>query len=1117
MRKGYILLLVLLFAGIQSLTAQRKISGTVTNSADNTPVWGATIQIKGTEVSVTTDASGNYSIKVPKKKNVIIVSFDDMKTQEIELGDANTVDIMLEPEPKKAESLTVTALNIPREKKVLGYALDEVKGENLQQDGTANVINSLSGRVAGAQVINSPGNLAGSTRILFRGINSISGNNQPLIIVDGIIIDNSNYNTLNTARGAGGYDYGNMGQDINPDNVASISVLKGANAAALYGSRAANGAIMITTKKGEKPEGKQIGIEFNTGLSFELAGDLPKYQNEYGGGLGGLDPSKWEIKTYPDNSGYYKIPGVDSHGNAYQSFDLGNDYSSDQSFGPKYTTTAAQFLRARGISVPAGSIYESQSIYYRPWNSFDSDDKDNYGQSIAWASPKHDVRDYFQTGVGWTNNIAFTGGGENSRFRLGLGSYNSSGYMPNSILDRYTVNLGATINLVKNIQVFTNINYISTAVKGRSETGIGGNNPMVQFNQWGQRQLDMDALKSYQYSDGSQRTWNRTSMDDGTPVYANNPYWDQKMNYESDQRNRYYGNVGVSWQITDWLSAVGKANLDNYTFRTQERAAIGSASESLYREDVHTNSELNLDFLFLVDKTFARSWRLTANFGGNLMDRNYKMNSGETVGGLLVPEVFSVNNALSSIADDYHYEKQINSLYGSGTLGWKNMLFLDLTLRNDWSSVLPSNNNSNLYPSAALSFVLTELPVIHKARWLSLAKIRGGWAKAGNDYDPYTNSFTRGNPANPNGYIYHFPPTEQYTVTPSLDNPNLRPEVTNSWEIGTELRFLKNRLGVDFTYYNKTSTDQILPASVSAASGFETQFINAGKITNKGIELGFTAVPIRIKKSFEWILNANFSKNNSQVADLMQGITSIPIGVGPYNISVNAVAGMEYGQLMGTNFIFDEDGNKVVDKDGRYLSSGVMALGSVLPAWNMGIGNEFKILGVDVKILFDIQHGGKFFSNTKMWGIYTGMLEETTQDNMREKGIIIDATAAKYVDGKVVYNADGTAQTVGQNIKVVDAQTWCTDHYNGPAAQNVLDASYIKLREVTISYTIPGRLTGPVKNLKVGIFGRNLATFGTAMVGIDPEQTTSSGNIQGIEGAGLPSARTFGFNIGFNF
>jgi TonB-linked SusC/RagA family outer membrane protein len=1123
MRKFTIFLALMFFIGLQVAHAQRSISGKVTSSDDGAGIPGATVLVKGTAIGAITDVDGKFTLTVPKDKNVILVSYVGMKAQEIELGTDNVVNVTLQPSVQELEGVVVTALGVTREKKALGYSVQDVKGGALQKDGSANVINQLSGRIAGVQVTSASGNMGGSSRILIRGINSISGNNQPLFVIDGTIIDNSDFNTTDAARGAGGYDYGNMAQDINPDDVASISVLKGANAAALYGSRAANGVILVTTKKGEK-KGKQIGVEFSTGMSFEQVSYLPEYQNDYGGGNGGLDAGNWEMQTYEDNSGYYKISGVDADGNAFQSFDLGMDYGIDESFGPKYTTSAGKFISDWGESMGAtfnnleGSSYYNQPIYYRPYNSFDSWDTENYGKSIEWKSPTHDVKDFFNTGIGWSNNVAFSGGGNNSQIRVGLGTFNSSGYMPNSKLDKYTVNVSANANLTKDLKAFGDVTYISTKTKGRSETGYGDVNPVERFNQWGQRQLDMEVQKSYINPDGTQRSWNRSAMGDATPAYSNNPYWDRNMNYQNDKRDRYYGNVGLSWQITSWLRAQGKVNLDNYQFRTEERVAIGSASQSFYRQQVRTNSELNAEFLFLVDKTFSTDWRLNANFGGNMMDRNYKLISGSTVGGLIIPELYNLGNSLTNVAYNTQNWKRINSLYGSASLGWKGMVYLDVTLRNDWSSTLPAGKNSYLYPSVSLGWVVSELPAIKTAKWLTFAKVRGSWAQVGNDTDPYRTSLSYNYFADDNGYPYHFTPNGLFTLPTTLNNPNLKPEMTRSWEIGAELKFLDNRLGLDFTYYNKASKDQIIPVAVSGATGYTLQVLNAGKITNNGIELFLTAVPVRVKNIFEWTVTGNFSKNTNKVVELYPGIDNLQLGVGPFNVTVNAAVGEEYGQLMGTDYIYDENGNKVVDADGRYLQSGVKSLGSVLPDWNLGVGSDFKVFGFDLRVLIDIQHGGKFFSTTKMWGTYTGILAASAENGIRENGIVIDGmTALLDGDGNVVFNPDGTAQVTGKNTAVLDARTWCTDHYDGPAAQNVMDADYVKLREITLSYTIPAKLTGPIQNLKVGLFARNLATWGTAMKGIDPETNTSSGNIQGIEGAGLPSTRTFGFNIGFNF
>jgi outer membrane receptor protein involved in Fe transport len=489
------------------------------------------------------------------------------------------------------------------------------------------------------------------------------------------------------------------------------------------------------------------------------------------------------------------------------------------------------------------------------------------------------------------------------------------------------------------------------------------------------------------------------------------------------------------------------------------------------------------------------------------------------VGGLIIPELYTVSNSLTNVASDFKSWKRINSLYGSASLGWRSMIYLDATLRNDWSSALPKTDNSYLYPSVSLSFLISELPGVKAAKWLTLAKVRGSWAQVGNDTDPYRTSLNYAFMLDANGYPYHFPPYGLFTLPTTLNNAALKPEMTKSWEVGAELKFFDNRLGLDFTYYSKDSKNQIIPVAVSGSSGYTFQVLNAGLITNKGIELFLSAVPVRLKnKKFDWTITVNFAKNTNKVVELYPGIDNLQLGTAPFLVTVNAKVGEAYGQIMGSDFIYDESGKKVVGSNGRYLVSAVKPLGSVLPDWNMGIGNEFNVFGFNLSVLFDFQQGGKFFSTTYMWGTYTGILAGSAVGDMREKGVVIDASVAKYDDaGAVIYNPDGTAQVTGANTTNIDAYTWTTDHYNGPAAQNVFDASYIKLRELTLSYTIPAKLTGPVKNLKIGLYGRNLATFNTALKGIDPETSNSSGNVQGIEGAGLPMLRNFGFNVGFNF
>ena len=1129
MRKLTLLLSLMLLIGLQAAFAQRTITGKVTSSEDGSSIPGATVLVKGTTVGAITDLDGNYKLAVPAGKDVIMVSYVGMKTVEITLGDQDIINVVLTPEIVELEGVVITALGVTREKKALGYSVQDLKGDQLNQDGAGSVISSLSGKVSGVQINTGAGAMGGSSRVLIRGVNSINGNNNPLFIIDGVPIDNSDFNSYSTSRGAGGYDYGNMAQDINPDNIESMSVLKGANAAALYGSRAANGVILITTKKGEQQKGKLIGIDFSTGLNFEQVAYLPDYQTTYGGGNGGLGGS-WEIKYYTDESGHYKVSGVDADGNPFNSFDLGMDYGIDESWGPAYASTAGEFIPTQdfGYTLDAANqakfdeLYGTKPIYYRAYNSFQDWDTENYGKSIEWKKPANGAKEFFQTGLGWQNSIAFTGGSEKATFRLGLNSLNSSGYMPNSELDKYTVSFSGKANLTQKLSAFTDMTYINTQTKGRPETGYGDLNPMERINQWGQTQLDYETMKTYINPDGSQISWNRVSMDDPTPNYSDNPYWARNMCYENDIRNRLYGNVGLSWAITDWLTGRGKLNLDTYTFQVYERVAVGSAAQSFFRQNEYFNSEFNAEYLLLFDKTFAKDWRITGNIGGNYRNQKYRSIASTTVGGLFIPELYTLSNAPSNSSLTEQTWKRVNSLYGSASFGWRSMIYVDVTARNDWSSTLPESDNSYFYPSVSVSWVFSELKPLKEAKWLTFGKIRGGWAKVGNDTDPYNILRRYANMLDADGYPYQFGSLAMYTLPTTLNNPKLRPETTKSWELGAELKFINNRIGLDFTYYSKNTIDQILPVAISGATGYSFKLMNAGEISNKGIEAMLTLVPIRYKDKFEWTLTGNFGKNKNDVVSLTEGIENLQLGVGPFNISVNALVGQPYGQLMGTDFIYDANGNKVVDQDGRYLkTSDVRALGSVLPDWNLGIGNQFKIFGFKLGCLIDIQHGGHFFSTTKMWGTYSGILAASAEGTMREDGVVIDAPVAKYdANGDLLYNADGETVQVEDNwnTTVLDARIYCSDFYDGPAAQNVLDASYVKLRELTLSYTIPTKYTGPVHNLNIGLYGRNLATWGVAMKGIDPESaTTSAGNVQGIEGACLPSLRNFGFNISFNF
>lgn len=1087
MKRSILLLVYLVFLGVQVANAQnRTITGLVTSSEDGLALQGVSVSLKGTTQGTITDADGHYSIQVESNDQVMVFSFIGMAPREIVAGTSTVLDVVLDPGDIILDEVVVTALGLSREKKALGYSVQEVSGTELSESRDANIVNSLSGKVAGVSVTGAQGNMGGSSRILIRGASSVNGNNQPLFVVDGIPFDNSGFNTRDTERGGGGYDYGNMAQDINPDDIENISVLKGPTAAAIYGSRAANGVILITTKKGSRKKG--IGVSINSGITFEQVALLPKYQNTYGGGgenvFGG---SEWHTTEIIDGTEYNVV-----------------DFGVDESWGPKY---------------------DGQMALH--WDSFDAWDTQNYMVPREWKAPDADVIDFFETGTTFTNNVALDGGNESARFRLSYTNMNLKGYMPNSSLKRNTVSFNGSSKLGQKLEAFAAISYINNQALGRASTGYGGNNIMQKFNQWGQRQLDMKRLSNYQNPDGSMRTWNRTSWDDSTPAFADNPYWTRYKNYQEDQRDRYFGNIGIKWNITDWLAFQAKVNQDQYQFTQMERIAIGSQALSQYEEIHRSNMERNSEALFLINKDLTEELSLSATLGGNRMYYEYSRNNAITKGGLNIPDYYSVTNSVAPAAtDNFSKYKAINSLLGSATLGYQNLVYLDLTLRNDWSSTLPAEANSYLYYSLSSSFVFTELAAFNNMQWFTFGKIRAGWAKVGNDTDPYKLDPYYVQPLDVDLYPYHYwGYNALYSLPNELNNPQLRPETTASLEFGADLKFLNNRLGIDFTYYDMSTTDQIVNLRVPSGTGYKYKLTNAGEITNKGIELMLTGSPIRTSNGFEWDIVVNWARNRNEVVSLAPGVDNYQLAVGPFNVTVNATVGETYGALMGTDFVYDQEGNKVVDEYGEYISSGVKVIGHVLPDWTAGITNRFSFKGIDVSFLIDIREGGQYHSTTYMWGMCTGILEGTAiptsnGNTIREDGLVLDAMTAAYdANGNVIFNEDGSALVSGKNDVNIPGYYYAVDHYSGPAAQCVFDASYIKLRDLRIGYTLPGRIAGPFESIRIAAFGKNLAMWGTdpGNPHVDPENTTSSGNIQGMEGGALPSLRQFGVNLSVKF
>ena len=1064
--KKIALLLVFFAIGLQVLMAQTKeITGKVTSAEDGGGIPGVTISIKGTTLGTITDMDGVFTLKVPQDAKTLIFAFVSMTTQEVAIGNQTTINVKMASERISVDEVVVTALGITREKKALGYSVTEVKGDELlrARGGVSNPIQSLAGKVAGLQITGASGNMGGSSKVILRGVKSLSGNNQPLFVVDGVPIEGSDFNTTDAARGAGGYDYGNLIQDINPDDIASMSVLKGPNAAALYGSRASNGVIMITTKKGTKNAG--LGVTFNSSIGFERVNKLPIMQKEYGGGYS-LTPTEINGVTY-------NVP----------------EYATDESWGPKYDPNL-QYLSWYNVAK-----WEAGGKVGNPTTS-------------PWVSPKNDIIDFFELGQSYTNNVSISQASDFASVRASYSNTNLSGYMPNSTMQKNSFSLNATATDKKVYELFTNISYLNQAAKGRPETGYGDNNVMQKFIQWGQRQLDMKELKDfYQFPDGTQAGWNRNDWNDPTLAYSNNPYWSRYKNYQNDTRDRLYGNIGTKLNLLESLKFQYKLNLDFFSDKQYERNAVYSQEQSAFNEAQRQQHEINHEFLFMFNKKL-KDLTIAVNAGSNLMYQKYQRIEGKTIGGLVIPEFYNFQNSLDpALATNYKREKSIQSVMASTNLGYKNFAFLDATVRNDWSSALPQGNNSYFYPSVTASLVFSQLL---QSDFLSLGKIRAGWAKVGNDTDPYRiyDTYT---------YFTSFEQNHGYTRPVIKNNMELKPEITNSMELGLEMSFLDNRFGFDVTLYSAETKNQILPLSLSGTSGYTSKIINAGSITNQGIELTLKASPVQ-SKDFEWNIIATGSSNQNKVVELLPGVDYYRLATAPFKVEIGAYVGKEYGTIMGTDYVYDDNGNKLVNAKGLYqATSGNVPLGTVYPKLMAGLTNSFRYKNVDLNILFDAQFGGKFFSTSYMWGMYSGMLDETAGLNELgnpKRDPVEDEDGNPLPGGVLVpgVNADGTP-----NETRVDAETWATWKYSGPAVQNVFKSDFIKLREITIGYTLPIK-SNVLRNVKLSAYGRNLALWGPDTRHFDPEMaTTSSGNIQGIEGGALPSVATYGLNLSVQF
>ncbi len=1089
MRK--ILLMLLVFCGfLFSANAQQKIvSGTVTSSVEGEGVLpGVTVSVKGTTTGVTTDINGKYSLLVPESATTLIFSYIGMKKQEVDIGNLSVIDIIMEPDVLGLNEVVVTALGISREKKSLGYSVQQIGGDELNTARETNFVSSMSGKISVVS-IKQPNTMGGSANIVIRGNASLLGNNQALFVVDGVPVDNSNTNTETQKIGGGGFDYGNAAMDINPDDIESISVLKGAAASALYGSRAANGVVLVTTKKGTRNRGLGISLNSSVVMSKVDNSTLPKYQKEYGGAYG---------PYYDDDSGYFLLSDIDGDGTD----DLVVPIFDDASWGAKF----------------------DPDLMVVHWDALDPL-ATNYGEKRPWVFPEHSIESLFKTGVKYTNNIAFDGGSDNGSFRLSYTNVDETSIMANSSIKRNTVNLAGKLDLSERMSVEANANYINMKAVGRFGTGYDDQNPMQVFAQWFQTNVDVKHLMDNYKSpiDGTQRSWNYEDLP--TPEaplrvwYANNPSWVRYENYNNDGRDRFYGYGKLNFRLTDWATIEGRIASDYYSEYQERRVAISSCSAGAlpdYTKYLRTFNEFNADIMLRFQKELG-AISLNGLLGSSTRSNTVRSTLASTVGGLSIPGFYALDNSVAPIFnEEAEIIQMINSVYASLSIGLRRFVYVDLTARYDKSSTLPEGNNSYFYPSISTSFILSELGGLKEMSFLSFLKARINYAEVGNDAPAYNTkpSYISGKPWGSLGLFSLQNNFYNTNINPALFNPDLLPERTKSIELGLEASFLKNRFGLDFSFYRNNTFDQILPIEVSRGSGYSAMYINAGEIQNKGFEFSLNTVPVQVK-DFSWSLDVNWFKNMNEVISLGENIDNILL-FQAWDVSINAREGQPYGAIVGTNFVY-LDGKKVVGPDGFYLKTDEEeVIGNINPDWNAGIKNTLRYKNLSLSGLVDIQQGGDIYSVNTKHGLSTGLYEETA--GLNDKGNPRRDPVSE-VGGVLFPNtvyADGAANTT-----YVECNEWGTafDYDASPTARYVLDASYVKLRELALSYNIPNSVLSStfIRNVSVSLVARNLWIISKNTYHFDPEAALSSGNQQGIENGTYPTTRTFGIDLKFSF
>lgn len=1070
--KSFLTLFLVLL--VQNLIAQeRNVSGKVTDS-NGLPLPGVSVVEKGTTNGTQTDFDGNYKVKVGPSA-ILVYTFIGMKTQEVKAS-TTVLNVKLEDEAKVLEGVVVTALGISRDKKSLGYSSQKLDERTVNSTPTNNFLNNLSGKVSGLEV-KTNSNFGGSTNIVLRGSKSLTGNNQALMVVDGVPISNSNLNSDYTQSGRRGFDYGNSASDIDPNNIESITVLKGAAATALYGSQAANGAIMITTKKGKKNNAMGVSISSTTSIGSYDKKTFAKYQKGYGaGGYSGADDSFYSEDVNGD--------GIN---------DLLLDMTADASYGNAFD--------------PGLMVYQ--------WSAFDQRNP-NFGKPTPWVAGANDPSTFFRNSFSTVNSININGGDEKSTYNFSYTNNNETGILPNSILNRNIINGNFGRDLNDKIKATAFFTYVNQNTTGRNSIGYN-DNIITGFRQWWPTNVDIAELRESYFRNSTNATWNMNDPLNGnfSPAYWNNPYWDRYENYSTDKRTRFLTGATISADIVKNVNLLGRVTVDNSSDRQEIRKAIGSHAEEFGIQNLDETSGYNLYTRSFTQQTYdfiaTYNFNMSDNFSGKLLAGSTFIKSNadsfesSTIGGLVAPNLYTLANSKSFVApieSEIDYQKL--GLYAQASFDYKRTVFIEGSFRRDQSTALPTNNNKYNYYSVGASLIASEFI---NAPWLSNLKLRGNYAVVGNDPAPgligskVNNGIIGGNLMFSNGTVYS-------------DFNSLKAEKLKSWEFGLEAAMFKNRLNFDVSVYQSNTTDQIYNVPQSTSTSYATSRINAGEMQNKGIEASVFGSPIKTE-DFEWQITVNWSKNKNEVVSLNQGRDNLQLATFQSGVSLNATVGEPYGTLRGTDFVYDANGNKVVGSDGHYLTASNKVIGDIQADWIGGVSNRITYKNVSLNFLIDVKQGGDLYSLDMAYGLYSGIYPETAGLNDLGNPVRNPVANGGGVILEGVY-ADGTPNTTRIEANYVGS---AFGTQAAPAKAFVYDASYVKLREVGLSYNFNTKLLERTffKSLSLSLLGNNLWIIDKNVPYADPEAGTSSGNIQGYQSGVMPTTRVYSLNIKASF